>query len=73
MIQVIKVEFNIVMFECSHHVYEKRGKEVLLQEVGPRFELKLYQIKLGTVDQDDADTEWSLRPFMRTSRKRKAL
>jgi hypothetical protein len=33
-----------------HHTYKKEGhKNVELTEVGPRFELKLYQIKLGTV------------------------
>ena len=56
-----------------HHIYEKRGKEVVIQEVGPRFEMKLFQIKLGTVDQAEADVEWALRPYMNTSRKRKAL
>lgn len=40
-----------------HHVYEKRGKEVKLKEVGPRFEMRLYQIKLGTVDQKDVENE----------------
>lgn len=33
----------------------------LLQERGPRFECKLYQIKLGTVDQAHAENEWVLR------------
>jgi len=56
-----------------HHMYEKNGKKVELDEVGPRFEMKLYQIRLGTLDQEDADIEWALRPFMRTSRKRQAL
>ena len=27
-----------------HHVYTKKGKEVDLREVGPRFDLKLYQV-----------------------------
>jgi hypothetical protein len=29
------------------------------------------RMKLGTVDQDDADIEWSLRPFMRSAKKRR--
>ena len=31
---------------CRHHVYEKRGgpKSIELKEVGPRFELRLYQV-----------------------------
>lgn len=57
-----------------HHTYKKSGKEdVELFEVGPRFEMQLYQIKLGTVEMIDAETEWVLRPYMRTAKKRKAL
>ena len=54
-----------------HHTYEmpRGAKSVTLTEVGPRFEMRLYQIKLGTVEQDDADIEWSLRPFMRSGKK----
>ena len=62
-----------------HHTFERAAgakptaKSVTLQEVGPRFELHPYKITLGTVDQTDADTEWTLRPFMNTARKRQAL
>lgn len=43
-----------------------------MTEVGPRFQLKLYQIKLGTLDTaDSADTEWALRPYMNTAAKRR--
>lgn len=31
------------------------------------------QIKLGTMDQDEAQTEWVLRPYMNTSKKKKIL
>ncbi len=42
--------------------------------MGPRFQLKLYEIKLGTIDiADAADTEWALRPYMNTSFKRRYL
>lgn len=34
-----------------HHIYSKQGKEVALHEVGPRFEMQLYQLRLGTLDQ----------------------
>ena len=34
-----------------HHVYSKEKADVHLYEVGPRFDLRLYQIKLGTIDQ----------------------
>ncbi|GAU20893.1 hypothetical protein TSUD_120850 [Trifolium subterraneum] len=58
-----------------HHIYEKQGgpKSVQLKEIGPRFELRLYQIKLGTVDQAEAQTEWVIRPYMNTTRKRSFL
>lgn len=54
-----------------HHVFEKKDREVDLKECGPRFELQLYQLKLGTVDQRDAENEWVLRPYMNTAKKRK--
>jgi U3 small nucleolar ribonucleoprotein protein IMP4 len=56
-------------------VYEKPGgvKSIDLKEVGPRFELRLYQIKLGTVDQVEAQNEWVMRPYMNTTRKRTKL
>jgi len=38
-----------------HHTYEKvTYKEVKLDELGPRFELKLYQISLGLINQPEA-------------------
>ncbi|CAG8518296.1 7042_t:CDS:2 [Scutellospora calospora] len=57
-----------------HHVYVKiNNKEVQLVEVGPRFEIRIYEIKLGTVDLKAADTEWVLRPYHRTAKKRDHL
>jgi len=57
-----------------HHTYKKLGhKDVELQEVGPRFEMKLYQIKLGTHEMREADDEWVLRPYMNTAKKRRVL
>lgn len=45
-----------------------------MSEVGPRFQLRLYEIKLGTLDTaDSAETEWALRPYMNTSVKRRFL
>lgn len=49
-----------------NHVYVRTsGKEVELAEVGPRFDLRLYEIKLGTIEMGDADVEWRLRPYQR--------
>lgn len=56
-----------------HHTFEApRGAASLaLKEVGPRFELRLYQLKLGTMEQAEAETEWALRPYMRSGKKQK--
>ncbi|CAO2199866.1 unnamed protein product [Urochloa humidicola] len=56
-----------------HHVYEKSGgpKSIDLKEVGPRFELRLYQIKSGTVKQNVARSEFVLRPYINTAKKQK--
>ncbi|KAI8364793.1 anticodon-binding protein [Radiomyces spectabilis] len=56
-----------------HHVFVKTGKEVELAEVGPRFEMRPYEIRLGTVDLTDADVEWQLSSFTRTAGKRLEL
>jgi U3 small nucleolar ribonucleoprotein protein IMP4 len=62
-----------------HHTYDKAEtakpgaplskKDVVLTEVGPRFELHPYMVRLGTVDQEEAETEWALRSFINTARK----
>ncbi|XP_071082580.1 U3 small nucleolar ribonucleoprotein protein IMP4-like isoform X2 [Haliotis cracherodii] len=57
-----------------HHVYKYVDKELELKEVGPRFEMKIYQIILGTLETaDTADVEWVYRPYMNTAKKRKVL
>jgi len=56
-----------------HHMFEKEGKYVTLQEVGPRFEMQLYKLQLGTLDQTEADNEYVLRPFMNSAKRRKVL
>ncbi|KAI5853752.1 anticodon-binding protein [Tricharina praecox] len=49
-----------------HHVYVRTGyKSVELAEVGPRMEMKLFEIRLGTVDNKDADYEWRLANYTR--------
>ncbi len=61
------------LISFRHHVYAKEGNEVTLMEAGPRFELKLYQIKLGTIEQTEVENEWVLRPYMNTAKKRRAM
>ncbi|CDW57419.1 U3 small nucleolar ribonucleoprotein [Trichuris trichiura] len=63
------VEEDYISFR--HHVYKQEGSNIVLTEMGPRFEMKPYCIKLGTVDTlDAAETEWILRPYMNSTRKR---
>lgn len=52
---------------------KKKDDDIVLTEIGPRFELHPFQVKLGTLDQTDAENEWVLRPFMNTARKHQVL
>ncbi|XP_056849523.1 uncharacterized protein LOC130499459 isoform X1 [Raphanus sativus] len=59
-----------------NHVYDKGEggpKSIELKEVGPRFELRLYQVKLGTMEQEEAEMEWVLRPYMNSAKKRRFI
>ncbi|XP_067171219.1 U3 small nucleolar ribonucleoprotein protein IMP4 [Apteryx mantelli] len=57
-----------------HHVYRRRGKNVELTELGPRFELRPYLIRLGTLEQGAAaDVEWRWHPYTATAPKRRLL
>ena len=50
--RVITFSNNHDLISFRHHSYEKVShKEVELSELGPRFNLKLYQISLGLVHQ----------------------
>ena len=33
----------------------------------------VFQIQFGTIDQKDVDTEWKLKPYMNTAKKRLTL
>ena len=60
---------DVVSFR--HHVFKTTGAKhpgkkptVEMTEVGPRFEMVPYEIRLGTLDQRDAaEVEWALRSF----------
>ena len=57
-----------------HHMYSKPSHDqVTLHEVGPRFEMRLYQIRLGTLEQKEADNEYILRPYQNTASKKQVL
>lgn len=56
-----------------HHVFVKIPGDVQLAEVGPRFEMKPYEIRQGTVEQTEAEREWVLAHYSRTAKKRRLL
>ncbi|EPQ59305.1 Brix-domain-containing protein [Gloeophyllum trabeum ATCC 11539] len=56
-----------------HHVFVKIPGGVQLAEVGPRFEMKPYEIRLGTIEQTEAEREWVLAHYARTAKKRTLL
>jgi len=72
--RVITFSNNDDFISFRHHNYKKEAGIITLAEVGPRFEMLIYDIKLGTIDVADSSTsEWSLRPYMNTAKKRKYL
>ncbi|KIJ20158.1 hypothetical protein PAXINDRAFT_160807 [Paxillus involutus ATCC 200175] len=56
-----------------HHVFVKIPVDVQLAEVGPRFEMKPYEIRQGTIEQTEAEREWVLAHYSRTAKKRTLL
>lgn len=55
------------------HIFSTHGGKEQILELGPRFEMLLYEVRNGPPDFADAELEWSLRPFMRTNKKRNFL
>lgn len=57
-----------------HYIYKTKSFErITLIEIGPRFTMRTYQIKLGTLDVRQAEIEWVFKPYMNTTRKRDIL
>lgn len=57
-----------------HHVFMKiPPRQIQLAEVGPRFEMKPYEIRQGTIEQTEAEREWVLSHYSRTAKKRSHL
>ncbi|GIX98105.1 u3 small nucleolar ribonucleoprotein protein IMP4 [Caerostris darwini] len=62
-----------ILFRHNTHYTDDKG-EMHLVELGPRFLLKLFQIKRGAIDEfNTADTEWALHQYTNTARKRTHL
>mmetsp|Transcript_3304 Transcript_3304/g.11464 ORF Transcript_3304/g.11464 Transcript_3304/m.11464 type:complete len:291 (+) Transcript_3304:161-1033(+) len=68
--RVITFSSNGDGISFRHHIYKQQtdSKSIFLSELGPRFELRLYQIKLGTLDENEASVEYCLKPFMRSGK-----
>ncbi|CCW68033.1 unnamed protein product [Phytomonas sp. Hart1] len=74
--RVITLDNQNDVISFRHHTFRVDGKNpraVELTEVGPRFELTPYRVILGTLEMDDAETEWVLQPYMNTAKKRRLL
>ncbi|OHT11300.1 Brix domain containing protein [Tritrichomonas foetus] len=48
------------------HTFKRTGGKIDLSEIGPRMEMRIFRILLGTVEMNDADTEFALRSFIRS-------
>ena len=55
------------------HIYVRTREGVEIAEVGPRFEMRLFELRLGTLENKDADVEWQLRRFVRTASRKDYL
>jgi U3 small nucleolar ribonucleoprotein protein IMP4 len=68
--RVVTLANNNDFISFRHHMYSKAAPDsVQLHEVGPRFEMRLYQIRLGTLEQKEAENEYVLRPYQNTASK----
>eukprot|EP01012_Entosiphon_sulcatum_P002889 TRINITY_DN10731_c0_g1_i1.p1 TRINITY_DN10731_c0_g1~~TRINITY_DN10731_c0_g1_i1.p1 ORF type:complete len:287 (-),score=51.95 TRINITY_DN10731_c0_g1_i1:21-881(-) len=56
-----------------HHTFKTDKKNVALTEAGPRFDLKLYQVRLGTLDMPHAKRQWALKSHQRSGKRRRTL
>ena len=62
---------DFIFFRQHRYIFEDEGKSVRLQELGPRFTLKLKWLMSGSYDTKFAEYEWFLkRHEMQSSRRR---
>lgn len=72
---------RVVSFICEkdfisfrNHTYTKPTYNTVdLEEIGPRFELRPFLLRLGNLLEPNAPVEWALRPYMNSSNKRSAI
>ncbi|CUM51411.1 U3 small nucleolar ribonucleoprotein IMP4 [Debaryomyces fabryi] len=71
--RVITFINNDDFISVRHHMYVRTKDSVELSEVGPRFEMRLYELRLGLLDNKDSEVEWQLRRFIRTANRKNYL
>lgn len=71
--RVITFINNDDFISVRHHMYVRTKDSVELSEVGPRFEMRLYELRLGLLDNKDSEVEWQLRRFIRTGNRKNYL
>lgn len=64
--RVISFINNNDWISVRQHTFKRTGGKIELTELGPRMEMRIYRIILGTVEMNDADTEFALRSFIRS-------
>ena len=71
--RVVTFVNNDDYISVRHHMYLRTKDSIELSEVGPRFEMRLYELRLGLVDNKDSDVEWQMRRFVRTANRKNYL
>lgn len=71
--RVITFINNDDFISVRHHMYVRTKDSVEVSEIGPRFEMRLYELRLGLLDNKDSEVEWQLRRFIRTGNRKNYL
>ena len=72
--RVITFYNNNDFISFRHHTFSKNSKgEIELEEIGPRFEMRVFRVTLGTVDIKDPDVEFALCSFIRSAKRSTVL
>lgn len=61
---------DFIFFRRHRYIFDDKGQRVTLQEIGPRFTLKMEALQKGTFDRQSGEFELSHRAADQASRKR---
>lgn len=64
---------DFIFFRHHRYIFDEEFKGVKLQEIGPRFTLKLEKLQHGTFDNQFGELEWMSKPDMYVKRTAKFL